>query len=139
MANEQNLIPFNKRRESEVREMNRKGGIASGEARRRKRQLGEIANIVGVLKVDKKQQKALNEFGVDNADDMIHDVVLIVEQYKKAEEGDTRAAEFIAKIRGELVTKQDITTNGEAIEEVALIFGKPLPKYDKNKSDSSSR
>ena len=51
MANEQNLIPFNKRSKSEAREINKKGGIASGEARRRKRQLGEIANIVGVLKV----------------------------------------------------------------------------------------
>ena len=137
--NDQNLIPISQRTSSELREMTKKGGVASGEARRRKRQLGEIANIVGVLKADKKKQKALNEFGVDKAEDMIHDVVLIVEQYKKAEEGDTRAAEFIAKIRGELVNKQDITTNGEAIEEVALIFGKPLPKYDKNKDDSSSR
>lgn len=137
--NDQNLIPISQRTSSELREMTKKGGVASGEARRRKRQLGEIANIVGVLKADKKKQKALNEFGVDKAEDMIHDVVLIVEQYKKAEEGDTRAAEFIAKIRGELVNKQDITTNGEAIEEVALIFGKPLPKYDKNKGDSSSR
>ena len=137
--NDQNLIPISQRTSSELREMTKKGGVASGEARRRKRQLGEIANIVGVLKADKKKQKALNEFGVDKAEDMIHDVVLIVEQYKKAEEGDTRAAEFIAKIRGELVNKQDITTNGEAIEEVALIFGKPLPKYDKNKGYSSSR
>ena len=137
--NDQNLIPISQRTSSELREMTKKGGVASGEARRRKRQLGEIANIVGVLKADKKKQKALNEFGVDKAEDMIHDVVLIVEQYKKAEEGDTRAAEFIAKICGELVNKQDITTNGEAIEEVALIFGKPLPKYDKNKGDSSSR
>lgn len=137
--NDQNLIPISQRTSSELREMTKKGGVASGEARRRKRQLGEIANIVGVLKADKKKQKALNEFGVDKAEDMIHDVVLIVEQYKKAEEGDTRAAEFIAKIRGELVNKQGITTNGEAIEEVALIFGKPLPKYDKNKGDSSSR
>lgn len=137
--NDQNLIPISQRTSSELREMTKKGGVASGEARRRKRQLGEIANIVGVLKADKKKQKALNEFGVDKAEDMIHDVVIIVEQYKKAEEGDTRAAEFIAKIRGELVNKQDITTNGEAIEEVALIFGKPLPKYDKNKGDSSSR
>lgn len=137
--NDQNLIPNSQRTPSELREMTKKAGVASGEARRRKRQLGEIANIVGVLKVDKKQQKALNEFGVDKEEDMIHDVVLIVEQYKKAEEGDTRAAEFIAKIRGELINKQDVTTNGEAIEEVALIFGKPLPKDDRGRSDNSGR
>lgn len=132
MANEKNLIPFNKRSESEVREMNKKGGIASGEARRRKRQLGEIANIVGVLKVDKKRQKALNEFGVDKAEDMIHDVVLIVEQYKKAEEGDTRAAEFIAKIRGELTQNVEVTgKEGKDLFSQAVIIHEDIPKCTK--------
>lgn len=37
--NDENLIPFNERSESEVREMNRKGGINSGKARRRKSDL----------------------------------------------------------------------------------------------------
>jgi hypothetical protein len=46
MANEQNLIPFTERSESEVREMNRRGGIASGEARREKREFREFAKIV---------------------------------------------------------------------------------------------
>lgn len=39
MANEQNLIPFTERSESEVREMNRRGGIKSGEVRREKANL----------------------------------------------------------------------------------------------------
>lgn len=34
MANEQNLVPFDKRTESEQREIARAGGIASGKARR---------------------------------------------------------------------------------------------------------
>lgn len=36
MANEQNLIPMSERSKSEVREIGRKGGIASGEVRRAK-------------------------------------------------------------------------------------------------------
>lgn len=36
MANEKNLIPMNERSESEVRELGKKGGIASGETRREK-------------------------------------------------------------------------------------------------------
>lgn len=36
MANEKNLIPFNELTESEQREMARKGGIASGKARKEK-------------------------------------------------------------------------------------------------------
>ena len=39
MANEQNLIPGNKRSQSEAREHGRKGGIASGEKRRHQRDL----------------------------------------------------------------------------------------------------
>ena len=39
MANEQNLIPGNKRSQSESRENGRKGGIASGEKRRHQRDL----------------------------------------------------------------------------------------------------
>lgn len=35
--NEQNLIPYDQRSETEARENGRKGGIASGEARRRKK------------------------------------------------------------------------------------------------------
>ena len=35
--NEENLIPMNERSESEVRELGRKGGIKSGEARREKK------------------------------------------------------------------------------------------------------
>lgn len=39
MANEQNLIPGNKRSQSEARENGRKGGIASGKKRRHQRDL----------------------------------------------------------------------------------------------------
>lgn len=39
MANEQNLIPGNKRSQNEARENGRKGGIASGEKRRHQRDL----------------------------------------------------------------------------------------------------
>ncbi len=42
MANEQNLRPQSMRSKSEQREIARKGGIASGEARREKKRLSEI-------------------------------------------------------------------------------------------------
>ncbi len=41
MANEKNLKPQNKRTKSEQREIARKGGIASGEARRKRKTLRE--------------------------------------------------------------------------------------------------
>ena len=39
--NEENLIPMNERSESEVRELGKKGGIASGKARRERKTLKE--------------------------------------------------------------------------------------------------
>ena len=43
MANEQNLIPMSRRSKKEARESGRKGGIASGEARRKKKSFAEAA------------------------------------------------------------------------------------------------
>ena len=45
MANEQNLIPNSERSPSEVRENGRKGGIASGKARREKADLRKMLQI----------------------------------------------------------------------------------------------
>ena len=42
MANEENLIPFNQRTESEQREIAKKGGEASAEARRKKKSRQEL-------------------------------------------------------------------------------------------------
>lgn len=44
--NHSNLIPNTERTPEELREMGRKGGIASGKARRRKKQLKEVVEIL---------------------------------------------------------------------------------------------
>lgn len=44
--NEKNLIPNYERSPEELREMGRKGGIASGKARRRKRDLQKLARML---------------------------------------------------------------------------------------------
>lgn len=44
--NTQNLIPNSKRSPEELREMGRKGGIKSGESRRRNRELKKIAQWI---------------------------------------------------------------------------------------------
>ena len=42
MANEDNLIPFSNRSQTEARELGRKGGIASGKARREKADMRKL-------------------------------------------------------------------------------------------------
>ena len=46
MANEENLIPFSERTESELREMTSKGGKKSGEARRKKKSMKQVMNML---------------------------------------------------------------------------------------------
>lgn len=46
MANEENLIPFSERSESEAREMGSKGGKKSGETRRKKKSMKQVMDIL---------------------------------------------------------------------------------------------
>lgn len=59
MANDDNLIPANKRSESERREIAKKGGIASGKSRRRKKELKTIIEqaLNSVIPNEKAQKK----------------------------------------------------------------------------------
>ena len=49
MANEQNLIPWNKRTENEQREYAKKGGQKSGEVRRQRKAMKEQAELLLAL------------------------------------------------------------------------------------------
>lgn len=58
MANEQNLIPNSKRTPSELREMTRKGGIASGKSRARMKTFKEaILNTTSEDELEKMIEK----------------------------------------------------------------------------------
>ena len=91
MANEENLIPMNERSKSEVRELGRKGGIASGEKRREKKTLREIIEAYG-------------ELPDSSIEGMSNDEAVIVAQYRLAKSekpGSTQAAAFIRDTKGE--------------------------------------
>lgn len=91
MANEKNLIPFTERSESEVRELNRKGGIASGKARRAKREAREWAKI------------ALDEMlKGKHGEDVPTRYAMIKKQIQKAvNKGDTASFEKVLRLAGE--------------------------------------
>ena len=54
MANESNLIPFSKKSKKEAREAGRKGGKASGIARRRKKDMRELMKLMLNEEIDGK-------------------------------------------------------------------------------------
>lgn len=104
MANEENLIPFDQRSENEQREIARKGGIASGEARRKKRDIREALNAVLAMDCyDADLSMELIELGFEPTNEM----ALVLSVLKRAvETGDYRALETIMILAGEISDKE---------------------------------
>lgn len=95
MANEENLIPFNKRTEKEQREIQRKGGIASGKARRKKANMKKTLDAFLVSPVaSPKMAEKLREMGFE--DD--YESALLLVTMQKALKGSSRHMELISKI-----------------------------------------
>jgi hypothetical protein len=88
----ENLIPNNMRSKEEVRENSRKGGIASGEARRKKRDLAEIARAVLELQVT---DVADYDYGAVPLNSTTVADVLFAVHANKAMKGDTQAAKLV--------------------------------------------
>ena len=95
MANEQNLIPANKRSKSEARENGSKGGIASGKARRKKANLKKAFETILQAEVASPNvKKQLEELGFDSTNEMALAMVMM----QKAMKGNVRAFEQISKL-----------------------------------------
>lgn len=101
MANEQNLIPFNERTESEQREIATAGGIASGAARRRKRALKDAVDLFLSLPVtDIDTFNKLSKIGVDPAD-IDNQMAMICGLHTSAARGDAKAGKLLWEMLGE--------------------------------------
>lgn len=101
MPNEQNLIPMDQRSQSEARELGRKGGEASGVARRRKRSLREAADLYLSLPVsDKRQKNKAVRRGVE-PEDVDNQMAMIIGLVEAATAGDARAAKVIVDLLGD--------------------------------------
>ena len=105
MANEQNLKPFTSDQDREEAAKNgRKGGIASGEARRRKREAKEIMEIF--LSMQIKDGKGSDIEGIRNFMDMPGKNITVEEAMhlkvvQKALKGDLNAYDRALAIVGE--------------------------------------
>ncbi len=101
MPNEQNLITFSERSESEAREMGRKGGIASGVSRRRKKSLKQAADYFLSLPVtDRRHAKKLERRQVE-AEDIDNQMAMISGLWEAACAGDARAAKVLIDVLGD--------------------------------------
>ena len=95
--NDQNLKPFASVKEA--RESGRKGGKASGEARRQKRDRREWAKIIGALPAEVLTPKGNSLQGADL------DAAVVMALYRKAAiEGNPTAAKLVLELNGDLDT-----------------------------------
>lgn len=95
--NDENLIPFSERTESEQREIAKKGGIASGTSRRAYRSLKQAA-------------KAFFKENDNAAMRMIQAL------YEEAEKGNVKAVEKLQDLIGETVQREELALKKKALQ-----------------------
>lgn len=106
-----NLIPFNEssRSKEEVREINRRGGIASGEARRKKKMLKDCLEIL--LEKEFKTKDGKIASGAET---------LAMTVFQKAQRGDLKAFELVRDTSGQGVVQKVMVAevSQETIDDV---------------------
>ena len=121
--NEKNLIPNSERSPREVRENGRKGGIASGKARREKKTIQKIlADLLdGQIKDNPQFAKLASKMGVES-DKSIKDIFTMVCLLNSVKSGNLGDLERLSKLLGEQVEITDseeqkqINAHNELIE-----------------------
>lgn len=112
MANDKNLIPVTERTKSEAREISRAGGIASGIARRERKNLREICREM----LEEKIQ-------LSNGDTITKGALIVAKQMEKAaKQQDTTAAKFIAELSGDMQQQIAISTDTETAAAIRAEF-----------------
>ena len=127
MANEKNLIRLSP---SEAREYGRRGGKASGEARRRKADFRKTLNMLLTAEIDSEEWKpVLEALGVE----CTLESALLMAQIKEAMQGNTKAAYFVAQYAG-----QSSQTDAD-LEEQKIRTDRAKRARDQEIGDSDSK
>lgn len=101
MANDKNLVPLGNRTTSEQREIAQKGGIASGESRRRRKLLKDSMNALLELPVSStKEYNALIKMGID-IEDIDNSQLIVLALFNRAKSGDVAAIKELRNLIGE--------------------------------------
>ena len=121
MANEQNLIPNSERTPNELRQQTQKGGIASGEARRRKRDIR--------LALEALLEKDITD---KHGNTMSTAEAIAIKQIEKALKGDTKAFKVVRDSAGQKPSdKIDLTVNDDSAKEMDEYFARHSKGTDK--------
>ena len=105
--NEKNLTPFSERSVSEAREAGSKGGKASGETRRRKKDMKQKMKALLELPAAANDKEQLEALGI-SPDDMDNEMVLVMSMFLSAAQGDTKAFDRVIQILGKDIAHEEL-------------------------------
>ena len=130
MANEQNLIPQSQRSPNEVRENGRKGGKASGKARRAKVKMRKLVEMFAYLDVNKDGENKMRMLGIPD-EGMFILMQSVVAIFNKANKGDVAAFNAIRDLLGEKPTeKQEISMPSMPNITIVAGDGRPISRSE---------
>lgn len=103
-----NLVPFTSDQSREKAAINgRKGGIASGEAKRKKRTMREVAEMVATMELkDEDLLKVMRAAGFEGT--ITQEDAAFFGLIRKAQTGDPAALKLLAELRGQYSTKVEV-------------------------------
>lgn len=111
----ENLVNFRDQTEEEQRENARKGGIVSGEVRRKKKAFRETVRLIAGMGVPSKVLKKLKEHGISE-DDATYQTAVVLKMFHEAMSGNVSAFNAIVNVAGEMVNKHELTgKDGDAL------------------------
>lgn len=115
MANNENLIPFNKRSEREARELGAKGGKASGEARRRKARMRDTMNRLLTMKVN---VEGLTDILIADGGESTYEEIISMAMIEQAAKGNVKAYNAIKATIGQTDKSEEDIKNQQADTEL---------------------
>ncbi len=105
-ASLKNLKPYTK----ETAKLNgRKGGIASVEAKRRKKTLRECVTMFGELDCSDAMKKKLKDCGIDDEEYLCNNMAIIYGLFQAGMRGNVGAVRLILELRNELKERNVVT------------------------------
>lgn len=118
--------PFEKGRSSEeAAESGRKGGIASGVARRQAKDWRNLTLAILEMPIKEGDIDEITSLASVKGKNITTSQAIILAQVRRAIEGDTRSAEFICKVSGSDITTEDKETE---LAEMARLRDEALNK-----------
>ena len=131
-ANLKNAGAFKRNTREKQQELARKGGIASGVAKRAKKTMKECAMVFGSLGVDEKTAQTLKKQGVD-VGDLTHNMAVIYGLFASAMRGNSNAGRVLLELVGDIKQAQTNITVSNNVNPYSALTEKELRNLAKIK------